>query len=322
MKKITLIYLFLLGSLILFGQAKKPILMVVPSDNYCVQHGYTSTINVNGENRTFPDYRKALQQDEDIRLVMIKMGTIMADRGFPLKDLEQSLKSIESQSAEESMLSSKSSGAAIMETPIDILKRTAKADIILDIDFVVKRQGPSNYITFTLKGLDAYTNKQIAGAAGAGSPSSAATIDILIEEAVLSHMDNFNAQLMTFFEDMFANGREATLVIKVWDNVDIDLEQDFEVNGYTDMLSFHIENWLADNTVSGRFSTIDATETMMRFEQVRIPVMMERNGREIAMDTRRYISNLSRYLSNAPFNIESKIYQRGLGEAWLILGEK
>ncbi len=322
MKKIIFINLFLLGSLFLFGQAKKPILMVVPSDNYCVQHGYTTTLNVNGENRTFPDYRKALQQDEDIRLVMIKMGTIMADRGFPLKDLEQSLKSIESQSAEESMLSSKSSGAAIMETPIDILKRTAKADIILDLDFVVKRQGPSNYITFTLKGLDAYTNKQIAGAAGAGSPSSAATIDVLIEEAVLSHMDNFNAQLMSFFEDMFANGREATLVIKVWDNADIDLEQDFEVNGFTDMLSFHIENWLADNTVSGRFSTIDATETMMRFEQVRIPVMMERNGREIAMDTRRYISNLSRYLSDAPFNIESKIYQRGLGEAWLILGEK
>lgn len=322
MKKLIFINLFLLGSLFLFGQAKKPILMVVPSDNYCVQHGYTSTLNVNGENRTFPDYRKALQQDEDIRLVMIKMGTIMADRGFPLKDLEQSLKSIESQSAEESMLSSKSSGAAIMETPIDILKRTAKADIILDLDFVIKRQGPSNYITFTLKGLDAYTNKQIAGAAGAGSPSSAATVDILIEEAVLSHMDNFNAQLMTFFDDMFANGREATLVIKVWDNADIDLEQDFEVNGFTDMLSFHIENWLADNTVSGRFSTIDATETMMRFEQVRIPVMMERNGREIAMDTRRYISNLSRYLSDAPFNIESKIYQRGLGEAWLILGEK
>jgi hypothetical protein len=88
------------------------------------------------------------------------------------------------------------------------------------------------------------------------------------------------------------------------------------------MLGFHIENWIADNTVAGRFSTIDATETMMRFEQVRIPMMMERNGREIAMDTRRYIYNLSRYLSKAPFNIESKLYQRGLGEAWLILGEK
>lgn len=322
MKKTILINLFVLASLFIFGQAKKPILMIVPSDNYCVQHGYTSVLTANGENRTYPDYRKAMQQDEDIRLAMVKMGTIMADRGFPLKDLEQTLKSLDSQSAESSMLSSKSSGAAIMESPIDILKRTAKADIILDLDFVLKRQGPNTYITFTLKGLDAYTNKQIAGAAGAGSPSSSATVDVLIEEAVLSHMDNFNAQLMAFFDDMFANGREVTIVIKVWDNAEVDLEEDFEVDGFTDMLGFHIENWIADNTVEGRFSTIDATETMMRFEQVRIPMMMVRNGRDIAMDTRRYISNLSRYLSNAPFNIESKLYQRGLGEAWLILGEK
>lgn len=322
MKKILVISLFVFVSISIFGQAKKPILMVVPSDNYCIQHGYTSVFTANGENVTYPDYRKAMQQDEDIRLAIVKMGTIMADRGFPLKDLEQTLKSLDSQSAESSMLSSKSSGAAIMETPIDILKRTAKADIILDLDIVKKRQGPNNYVTFTLKGLDAYTNKQIAGAAGAGSPSSSATVDILIEEAVLSHMDNFNAQLMTFFDDMFAKGREVTIVIKVWDSAEVDLEEDFEVDGFTDMLGFHIENWLADNTVEGRFSTIDATETMMRFEQVRIPVMMERNGRKIAMDTRRYVSNLSRYLSNAPFNIESKLYQRGLGEAWLILGEK
>ena len=322
MKRTIFTHLFILAALIMFGQAKKPILMVVPSDNYCMQHGYSINVNIDGENRLLPDYRKALQQDEDIRLVMIKMGSIMAERGFPLKDLEQTLKSIDSQTAETSMLSSKSSGAAIMETPIDILKRTAKADIILDLGFVVKSQGPNNYVTFTLKGLDAYTNKQIAGAAGAGKPSSAATVDLLLEEAVLSHMDNFNAQLMTFFEDMFAKGREVTLVLRVWDNADIDMEQDYEVDGLMDMLGFHIENWMADNTVSGRFSTINATETMMRFEQVRIPVMMEYKGREIAMDTRRFASNLSRYLSKPPFNIESKIYQRGLGEAWLILGEK
>ena len=322
MKRTIFTYLLIHAALIMFGQAKKPILMVVPSDNYCIQHSYSINVNINGENRLLPDYRKALQQDEDLRLVMIKMGSIMAERGFPLKDLEQTLKNIDSQAAETSMLSSKSSGAAIMETPIDILKRTAKADIILDLGFAVKSKGPNNYVTFTLKGLDAYTNKQIAGAAGAGKPSSAATVDLLLEEAVLSHMDNFNAQLMTFFDDMFANGREATLILKVWDNADVDMEQDYEVDGLVDMLGFHIENWMADNTVSGRFSTIDATETMMRFEQVRIPVMMEYKGREIAMDTRRFVSNLSRYLSKPPFNIESKIYQRGLGEAWLILGEK
>jgi len=322
MKRTLFTITILLATIMMFGQAKKPILMVVPSDNFCVQHDYTMTVSANGHDQVIPDYKKALQNDEDLRLVITKMGAIMAERGFPLKDLEQTLKSLDTESAELSMMSSKSSGAAIMETPIDILKRTAKADIILDLDFNVKPQGPNNYITFTLKGLDAYTNKQIAGVAGSGAPSSSATVDLLLEEAVLSQMDNFNSQLMAFFDDMFANGREVTLVIRVWDNADIDLEEDYEVDGETDMLSFFIENWMAENTVSGRFSTIDATENMMRFEQVRIPMMYNNKGRDIAMDTRRFASTLSKFISGDPFNIDSKLYQRGLGEAWLILGEK
>ena len=322
MKKILITLLLGGVSLLLLAQAKKPIIMVVPSDIFCVSNGFVINVNANGKDLVLPDYKKAMQNSDEMRMVIIKMGAIMSERGFPLKDLEQTLKSIETQSAEISMLSSKSSGAAIVETPIDVLKRTAKADIIMDIDFKVKRQGPNNYITFSLKGLDAYTNKQVAAAAGTGQPSSSATVDLLLEEAVLSHMDAFNGQLTTFFTDMFTNGREVALAIRVWDNAGVDLEQEFDVKGATEALSFHIENWLTENTVNGRFSTIDATESMMRFEQVRIPMMFTMNGREVAMDTRRFISNLNKYLAAEPFNLDTKIYQRGLGEAWLIIGEK
>ncbi len=322
MKRIILSLVWCAAVLFAWGQAKKPIIMVVPSDIFCVSHGFTMTVNVNGKDEVLPDYKKAMQGSEELRMVVIKMGAIMTERGFPLKDLEQTLKSIDTQSAELSMLTSKSSSAAIKETPIDVLKRTAKADIIMDIDFNIKRQGPNNYITFALKGLDAYTNKQVAAAAGTGKPSSSATADLLLEEAVLSHMDGFNGQLTTFFNDMFTNGREVAITLRVWDNAGVDFEQDFDVKGTNDQLSFHIENWFTENTVSGRFSTIDATATMMRFEQVRIPMMFTLNGREVAMDTRRYVSQLSKYLAGPPFNLDNKIYQRGLGEAWIIIGEK
>ncbi|MEI7421120.1 MAG: DUF6175 family protein [Prolixibacteraceae bacterium] len=322
MNRIILILVLCFASLVSWGQAKKPIIMIVPSDIFCVSHGYTVNVNANGKDEVLPDYKKAMQSSDELRMVITKMGAIMTERGFPLKDLEQTLKSIDTQSAEISMMTSKSSSAAIKETPIDVLKRTAKADIIMDIDFNVKRQGPNNYITFVLKGLDAYTNKQVAAATGTGKPSSAASADLLLEEAVLSHMDTFNGQLTTFFNDMFTNGREVTIALRMWDNAGVDFEQDFDYKGTNDQLSFHIENWFTENTVNGRFSTIDATATMMKFEQVRIPMMFNLNGREVAMDTRRYINNLSKFLSGPPFNLDNKIYQRGLGEAWLIIGEK
>jgi hypothetical protein len=44
--------------------------------------------------------------------------------------------------------------------------------------------------------------------------------------------------------------------------------------------------------------------------------------RQRAMDTRRWMRDLRSTLTKAPFNQEVKIYTRGLGEVWLIIGEK
>jgi hypothetical protein len=86
-------------------------------------------------------------------------------------------------------------------------------------------------------------------------------------------------------------------------------------------LGFLIENWFADNTVEGRFNLSDGTATMMKFEQVRIPLYYERKGQQRAMDTRRWVRGLSKSLEDA-IGAPVKIYMRGLGEAWLILGSK
>lgn len=305
------------------AQAKKPLIMVVPSDAFCIRNGYFTTVTLDGAEKKVPDYKKALQENDQIRLVIAKMGAIMSDRGFPLKDLEQSLKSLETESAELGMMMSKSSGAAVQESPVDVLRRTAKADIVMDLDYTIKRQGPNQIITFNLRGLDAYSNKQVAAAAGTGAPSSFATADLLLEEAVLSHMDAFNGQLSKHFSDMFANGREVTVVVRVWTSSEIDLEEEFSYQNETESLATHIENWMAANAVAGRFSTVDATENVLRMEQVRIPMMYTNaSGREMAMDTRRFVSNLSKVLGAAPFSVVTKLYMRGLGEAWLIIGEK
>jgi hypothetical protein len=319
MKRTLFSSMLVLLAVLAMGQAKKPIIMVVPSDQYCISRGYKMTFQNQGMTQTLPDYKTAMQSDADLRLVITKMGQIMADRGFPLKDLEQELKNLAQEAAEASMLTSSSSGSEMAESPIDALKRTAKADIIMDLDFEVKRQGPQKYIVFNLKGLDAYTAKQVSGVAGAGAPSSAASAELLLEEAVLSHMDNFNGGLMRHFEDMFANGREVKVQIKVWSNWGQNLESEFGDNSAE--LSNIIEDWFADNCVKGRFNLSDATENFMKFEQVRIPMMKtDAKGRERAVDTRAFVNDLKKYLKD--MGVESKLYLRGLGEAWLILGEK
>jgi hypothetical protein len=322
MKRILLTSTVLLLSVMLFGQAKKPTIMVVPSDQYCISHEFKMTFQNQGQTQTLPDYKTALQNDPDLRLVITKMGQIMADRGFPLKDLETELKNIAQENAEASMLTSSSSGSELAESPIDVLKRTAKADIIMDLDFSIKRQGPQKYIVFNLKGLDAYTAKQVSGVAGAGQPSTSATPELLLEEAVISQMDAFNAGLMTHFQDMFEKGREVKIQIKTWSSWDQNLESEFSVDGEQKELTTIIEDWMADNCKEGRYNLSDGTEKFMKLEQVRIPMTKtDAKGRERAVDTRAFVNDLKKYLSEK-FQITSKLYLRGLGEAWLILGEK
>lgn len=318
MRKFIIIATFLFLPLLASAQAKKPTIMVVPSDNWCIQHGFTMTYDNQGKSVTVPDYKSALQNNSDVLLAISKINEMMAERGFTLKNLESCLKTLESQSAEDAMLTS-TTGAEISESPIDRLKKVAKADIIIQLSWTVNNVGPKHSLTFNLQGLDAYTDKQIAGSSGTSSPSYTSELAILIEEAVLSHIDQFNSQLQAHFDDMFENGREITLRIKVWDDFadGYGLESDYDGNE----LGIIIEDWVADNTVNGRFNTTDATESMMLFEQVRIPLEQEINGRIRAIDARRWASGLQKYLRDN-FDIDSKLMMQGLGFAQIVIGGK
>jgi hypothetical protein len=114
---------------------------------------------------------------------------------------------------------------------------------------------------------------------------------------------------------MFANGREVILRIKTWGSWEHNLEtEDFG----DDELGALIEKWVSDNTVQGRFNTTDATENMMLFEQVRIPLFDAENK---AIDTRKWANGLRKFLKET-YQIESKLMMKGLGQASLVLGEK
>ena len=129
-KQLIITFIFLAGSLALFAQATKPSIMVVPSDNWCVEHGYVQSYENQGRSKQCPDYRAALQGNSDLLTVINVINTMMAERGFELKNLEGALNKLEETSARNNMLTSKS-GAAVAESPIQKLYKVARADIVI-----------------------------------------------------------------------------------------------------------------------------------------------------------------------------------------------
>lgn len=316
MKKYIFLMAALIMPLLMEGQAKKPTIMVVPADVWCSENGYMTTYDNQGDEVSVPDYEKAVQNDMDLVNAITKIGELMAERGLPLKDLASTVRSIRQSSAEDEMTVSRSSGSSLAESPLDKLLNRAKADILVELAWKINTVGPKQSVTYTLRGIDAYTNKQVAAAQGTGAPSFSAEIPVLIEEATLEKMDGFIAQLQAHFDDLLANGREVNVNIRVFDNGSgMSLEDEYDGYELIDI----IDDWMAQNTVQHRYSLTDATENMMRFEQVRIPLYRE-NG--MPMDTRRFVTELRRYLSKEPFNITSKVLTKGLGRADLVIGEK
>ena len=103
--------------------------------------------------------------------------------------------------------------------------------------------------------------------------------------------------------------------MRVFEGSEVDFEKEYD--GYE--LNEVIDNWLADNCVNHRFSKSDATESMILYEQVRIP-LYKANG--TAQDTYGFARELARFLGAAPYNIPVKTINRGLGRCLLIFGEK
>ncbi len=296
MKKLIVLAIALLLATTASSQVKKPTIMVVPSDVWCIQNGYTSTFDFDGATTTIPNHKLALQSNSDLLMAISKINTLMADRGFPLKDLNATIKAVERQNIENETL-------GIIESPIDRIYRTARADIILQLTWTVNTLGPKKSVTYNLQGIDSYTNKQVAGAQGTGAPSFSAEMATLLEEAVMVNMDSFCEQLIAHFDDISKNGHEVCVDIKLSEESGINLEEDLKGMELAEI----IDNWMDEHTVNQSFSKMYSSENLIIYEQVRT-----------TSDADKLMRQLRDYLRKN-YDIQSKVMSQGLGRGILII---
>ena len=313
MRRFIISFLFFAG-ILSNAQEKKPTLMILPSDSWCAQRYFMVTYDNQGMTVSVPDYLSAFREDTELRPVISKVGELLTSLGYSIKDCEQELRSITMRQAEDNLTQSSTSGASLSETPLDMLKRRTKSDIVIRVDWHVNREAAGKSVTYTLEAFDTYTSKRIATSTGTG-PASDDVVPRLLEKAVKNKIFVFDEQMELYFDDLNKNGREIVFTVRCWDSWDNDLETEYDDEELTD----RIQDWLRANTVAGSFSLTEATETFLQFEQVRIPFYDEKGA---ALDARSFATRLRRYLQTEPFNITSKVMTRGLGEAILVLGEK
>lgn len=218
--------------------AKKPKIVVIPSNTLLKGMNLLDKVDVMGVPTDVPRYEDALL-DLDLKASITKFGEMMLERGFETVLLEQELRKHRGEAFEPAV------------------------DIRVELTYRAKRQGPRTLLYFELQGVDNYSGKLIAAASGQSAPAIGATTVELLQEAVLDKIDPFNNLLMQYFQKMFELGRESSVIIKS-NGVDLD--------DYIDL----VEDWLDKNCVRSAYSTDDAGSEEIVVSQARMPIFNEK----------------------------------------------
>ena len=148
-KKTFLMINVLMAAIAVFGQTKKPTIMILPSDNWCMQRYFMTTFDNQGTDMKVPNYQQAFQEDTELGQVISKVGGVLTSLGYSLKDAELEIKSLNVKQAEDNVTMSKTSGASLVESPLDILKRRIKSDIVIQIWWKLNRETSGRSASFT-----------------------------------------------------------------------------------------------------------------------------------------------------------------------------
>lgn len=315
MKKVFLIPFLVLG---LFGcgnkkgvnvsETQKPRLMVIPSDQLLQKYGALIQENVNGKTIQVRDFSKYLLNDENSKFIIAAIQQIFIDYGFPCNDLEQTLKSINDQNMLDDI-------DGIQKDVKTMLLTSAKPDIIFELDYdlksnFVKRGSVEKSITYSIKAIDAFSNKVVATIQQAefGKDSKENSATKLMEMALATTGKDFSKQIDNYFGEIIELGRDITVRITIEGDVNLTMSDEcLGGDTYTD----YIIDYMKVNTVQGAYTMARNTNTELYFTNVRIKTLNENGTQFSAYD---FARALAKDL-NKGCGVKSSNKTQGLGDA-------
>lgn len=318
MNRIILTTLIAAVSVIAMAQqkAQKPKVMVVPEEAFCINAGM---YKLNSTKEKVADYKAAMRNDNILDAIST-FENLMAEYGFPLTNLQQTLDELKEEDALDDALSAKD-GGMVLEDDLDKLSRVARADIIVKVSPRITKYGPDRRLELRVSSIDCASKKALQ-AFGPVTKTSAGSVSMMIKAAVTDNIETFALGLTKYFEDMQSKGREGTIIIKVADTCPLNLESVVKYQGEEGELADLIKLWLSENVFSGEPTGYKTSRVSMKMDQVRFPLFGKASfGKTKAYSMDDFVKNgLVQLLGN--YGISVSTHPVGIGKVYLTLGGK
>jgi hypothetical protein len=284
--------------------------MVFPSDAMMRRMGFLEKVENQGKTGYQRNYQQAFIENEDLKFTIAAIQEQFAKAGFPLEDMEQQLKQIQSNSAMDEMTDVATNLRAEM-------LNTVRPDYIIEVDYQlkedVKSRNLNKSLTYSVRCLDVYTSKSIASASQANAGKDMAENDIpsMIKADFSKKIEDLKKQISSHYADILANGVEITCRVVTESGSEVQLDDDCG-NGE---IGEKINMWMKDNTVNQSFRLSKNTATDLSFTSVRIFAQDDNGYKYTAYD---FANDLKNSIEDG-CALDLKNKTQGLGDALVIV---
>lgn len=281
----------------------RPTVMVLPSDNLLKRYGAISSSSSEGSTIVTRDYQKYLLANADNKGAVSNIQEAFADAGYPVQDLEQTLKQLSTQKALDI-------ADALDKDTKTVLLTVAAPDIIIELDYrnninmrgAIKKEADLSY---TVNVYDAYTNEVVSSTTK--SDVKGESVSDALSKSLGKEMDGTLDDINRHFSDILLRGRNVTIRIAVAGGSPINLESvSVEKETYADWIIDYIKT----HTVKGAYKLERNTAREMYFVNCRIPLLNDDGTQFGVYDWAREMTRAMR----RDLGVRCSNKARGLGE--------
>lgn len=231
-----------------------PQIMILPSDRVLKEFNSLKE-TANGIERNYQSY---LINSSSNKAYTSAIQNEFNQMGYPLNDLEQTLKQLSNRSATDE-------ADQLAKDAKTLLLNTAKPDIIVEFDYktTLNHKTFKKSLDYTLTFIDAYTNKVIS------TKTSSLNGDDF-DQSIKREIPSISNELQRYFSDVLTKGREISVRITVENSSNINL-QDESIEG--DIYANWIDDYMDTHTVKGSYRLNTNTKYELSYTNVRIATL-------------------------------------------------
>lgn len=207
----------------------KPSVLIVPSNRWMESAGFTSTEETDMGPITTYDYQSALKSSSMQQFGSLE-GFLRAslDNTFRMQDLSSIMQTIAQEKAANNMRNT-----TIQEDPLDMLARTAQADLWIYVD--AKQQSISGGVEMqyqiTLNVLDPMINEMVINGEPQTVKTSGDNTLRLLETTVNANIDNIRPRILDHFVKREEKGLQGKISFLIGEDVGKTFDDELDVDG-------------------------------------------------------------------------------------------